>query len=180
MKREYSQQAIARAKDIKLLLLDVDGVLTDGSLLYSSSGEESKAFNTQDGFGIRLLQEAGIDVGIITAKKSAMVQRRATELKMRFIYQGCGNKNIAFTEIMKISGLQPVQIAYMGDDWLDLPLLQQVGLAVTPANGVDEVRDIAHYVTELHGGLGAVRDCCNLILEAQNLITDLLQKYTMR
>ncbi|MBW2660311.1 MAG: HAD hydrolase family protein [Deltaproteobacteria bacterium] len=180
MKKEYNQQAIARAQEIKLLLLDVDGVLTDGSLLYSNSGEESKPFNTQDGFGIRLLQEAGIETGIITARKSELVKRRATELKMRYIYQGNSNKNIAFTEIIKSSGLKPFQIAYMGDDWLDLVLLQQVGLAVTPANGVTEVKDIVHYVTDLPGGLGAVRDCCNLILTAQNLLTDLLQKYKMR
>lgn len=180
MKKEYSQQAMARAKEIKLLLLDVDGVLTDGSLLYSSSGEESKPFNTQDGFGIRLLQEAGIYVGIITARKSELVQRRATELKMRYIYQGNSKKNIAFTEILKSSGLKPFQVAYMGDDWLDLIILQQVGLAVTPANGVDEIKEIVHYITEQPGGLGAVRDCCNLILESQNMLTKLLQKYTMR
>jgi len=180
MKNENRQQAMKRARSIKLLLLDVDGVLTDGSLLYSNSGEESKPFNTQDGFGIRLLQEAGIDVGVITARKSKLVERRATELKMRYIYQGCGDKNIAFMEIIKNSGLKPFEIAYMGDDWLDLILLQQVGLAVTPSNGVVEVKEIAHFVTDIPGGHGAVRDCCNLILESQNLLTDLLQKYKMR
>ncbi len=174
------KQALARAKEIKLLLLDVDGVLTDGTLVYTGTNEESKSFHTQDGFGIRLLQEVGIRVGVITARKSIVVQRRGTELKMDYIYQGIVNKITAFNEIVESSGLKPSEIAYMGDDWLDLTILQQVGLAVAPANGVPEVKEVAHYITELPGGHGAVRDCCNFILEAQNLHTDLLQKYTIR
>jgi len=174
------KRALARAKDIKLLLLDVDGVLTDGTLLYSGSGEESKAFNTQDGFGLRLLREAGVELGIITARKSEVVARRAQELKMHHIFQGVGNKNEAFKEVMQLSGLKPFQIAYMGDDWLDLVLLQQVGLAITPANGVREVKEIAHFVTGRPGGAGAVRDACDLIIEAKNLAVELLQKYKNR
>lgn len=174
------QRALAKAKEIRLLLLDVDGVLTNGNLLYSGNSEESKSFNTQDGFGIRLLHEAGIDVGIITARKSEVVARRAGELKMRFIYQGMANKQEAFKEIMKASGLRPFEVAYMGDDWLDLVLLQQVGLAIAPANGVREVKETAHFVTERAGGAGAVRDACDLILEAKNLIAELLQKYLNR
>ncbi|MGB3224972.1 MAG: HAD hydrolase family protein [Desulforhopalus sp.] len=174
------KRALAKAKDIKILLLDVDGVLTDGNLLYSGSGEESKAFNTQDGFGLRLLREAGVEVGVITARKSEVVARRANELKMQYIYQGVRNKNDAFKEIMKVSGLKPYQIAYMGDDWLDLTLLQQVGLAIVPANGVREVKDIAHFITERSGGAGAVRDACDLIIESKNLLMELLQKYKNR
>lgn len=172
--------AIARAKNIRLLLLDVDGVLTDGTLLYTGQAGESKAFNTQDGFGIRLLGEAGIDTGIITARTSEVVARRAAELKMRYIYQGMPSKSEAFKEIGNLSGLRPFQIAYMGDDWLDLVLLQQVGLAIAPANGVAEVKDIAHFVTTRPGGGGAVRDACDLLLEAQNLVAGLLQKYRNR
>jgi 3-deoxy-D-manno-octulosonate 8-phosphate phosphatase (KDO 8-P phosphatase) len=174
------KRALARAKEIKLLLLDVDGVLTDGNLLYSGSGEESKAFNTQDGFGLRLLREAGIQVGVITARKSAVVARRATELKMHYIYQGIQNKNDAFKEVVKASGLKPYQIAYMGDDWLDLVLLQQVGLAIVPANGAQEVKEIAHFITKRSGGAGAVRDACDLIIEGKNLLMELLQKYKNR
>lgn len=173
-------RAIARAKTVRLLLLDVDGVLTDGSLLYTGSSEESKAFNTQDGFGLRLLQEAGIDVGIITARKSEVVARRAAELKLRYIFQGMPNKNEAFKEIVRVSGLLPFEISYMGDDWLDLPLLQQVGLALAPANAVREVKDVVHFVTFRNGGEGAVRDVCDLILEAKNLTAELLQKYKNR
>jgi 3-deoxy-D-manno-octulosonate 8-phosphate phosphatase (KDO 8-P phosphatase) len=176
----YRLRALARAKEIKLLLLDVDGVLTDGNLLYSGSGEESKSFNTQDGFGLRLLGEAGIDVGVITARKSEVVARRAAELKMRYIYQGVASKNDAFRDVMKVAGLKPYQIAYMGDDWLDLVLLQQVGLAIAPANGVREVKAVAHFITERPGGGGAVRDGCDLIIEAQNLLQELLQKYKNR
>ena len=172
--------ALAKAKEIKLLLLDVDGVLTDGNLIYSGDGGESKAFNTQDGFGLRLLREAGIEVGVITSRKSNIVARRAEELKMHYIFQGVSNKNQALQEVMKVSGLKPFQIAYMGDDWLDLVLLQQVGLAIAPANGVKQVKEIAHFITERPGGSGAVRDACDLIIEAKNLVMELLQKYKNR
>lgn len=171
------QRVFARAKEIRLLLLDVDGVLTDGSLHYSSDSAESKAFNTQDGFGIRLLQEAGIEVGVITARQSEVVARRAGELQMRYIYQGRRNKKEAFKEILQASGCRPFQVAYMGDDWLDLVLLQQVGLALAPANAVREVKETAHFVTARAGGAGAVREACDLILEAQNLLGGLLRKY---
>ncbi len=99
---------------------------------------------------------------------------------MHYIYQGVANKNDAFKEVMKVSGLKPYQIAYMGDDWLDLVLLQQVGLAIAPANGVREVKAIAHFITERPGGAGAVRDACDLIIEAKNLALELLQKYKNR
>jgi 3-deoxy-D-manno-octulosonate 8-phosphate phosphatase (KDO 8-P phosphatase) len=174
------RRALAKAKDIRLLLLDVDGVLTNGSLLYTGDSEESKAFNTQDGFGLRLLREAGIDVGLITARKSAVVARRADELKIRYVYQGIPNKNEALKDIMKVSGLRPFEIAYMGDDWLDLVLLRQVGLAIAPANAVREVQEVAHFITERMGGEGAVRDACDLILEARNAVAELLQKYLVR
>ena len=173
-------RALAKAKEIKLLLLDVDGVLTDGTLLYSGSGEESKSFNTQDGFGLRLLGEAGVEVGVITARQSEVVARRAKELNMRYIYQGIGNKNEAFKEIIRVSGLKPFQIAYMGDDWLDLALLQQVGLALAPANAVAEVQVAAHYVTPSTGGRGAVREACNLILTSQDKLAKLLAEYQQR
>ncbi len=171
------QRVFARAKEIRLLLLDVDGVLTDGTLHYSGASGESKSFHTQDGFGIRLLQEAGIDVGVITARQSEVVARRAGELRMRYIYQGMRNKKEALKEILQVSGYRPFQVAYMGDDWLDLVLLQQVGFAIAPANAVREVKEVAHFVTERAGGSGAVRDACDLILEAKNLMADLLRKY---
>ncbi len=174
---EEWKRAIARAANVKLLLLDVDGVLTDGHLYYSNGGEETKTFNTQDGFGLRVLQDNGIDVGVITARKSEIVARRGNELKMRYLYQGAPNKLTAFQEISKKSGLKPFEIAYMGDDWLDLVLLNRVGLALAPANAVAEVKDVAHYITNQDGGAGAVREVCDLILKSKGLFEISLQKY---
>ncbi len=180
MKPQLDPVLAEKAKHIKVLLLDVDGVLTDGTLLYSSSGEEFKAFNTLDGFGITLLRESGIETGIITARESVMVSRRATELKMAHVYQGARNKSEPFRRILKEQGLKPFEIAYMGDDWLDLPLLTKVGLAISPANGADEVKERVHYVTPRSGGQGAVRDACMLILEAQDKLDQLLEDYCRR
>jgi 3-deoxy-D-manno-octulosonate 8-phosphate phosphatase (KDO 8-P phosphatase) len=174
------ETVLAKAKEVKLLLLDVDGVLTDGTLIFSNNGTESKAFNTQDGFGIRLLQEAGIDVGVITARKSTAVTQRAENLKMRYVYQGESNKLTAYSAILKDSGLKPVEIAYMGDDWLDLILLKRVGFAAAPANGAAEVKEIAHYTTVQDGGNGAVREICDLILRSKGLHRSLLKSYMNR
>ncbi len=177
---ELDPRISARAGHIKLLLLDVDGVMTNGTLLFSPEGEESKGFNTQDGFGIRLLQEAGIDVGVITARSSAAVSARCTNLKMRYVYQGKNNKLEAYNSILRDSGLKPFQIAYMGDDWLDLILLKRVGFAAAPANAVVEVRQEVHYTTLRHGGDGAVREVCDLILQAKGVHQQLLQTYMNR
>lgn len=172
--------ALAKARDIKLLLLDVDGVLTDGRLLYSEGNSESKSFHTQDGFGLRLLREGGVDTGIITARNSVVVARRAAELQMKHIYQGAGNKDLAFREILSTTGLKPYQVAYMGDDWLDLVVLQLAGLAIAPANAVQEVKETVHFVTSQPGGHGAVREACALILEGHEQLAALLQKYRSR
>jgi 3-deoxy-D-manno-octulosonate 8-phosphate phosphatase (KDO 8-P phosphatase) len=171
------RNCLPRAKEIKLLLLDVDGVLTDGSIVYGNSGTELKAFNIKDGFGIRLLREAGVEVGIVTARRSEAVERRAQDLKLAHLYQGVGNKIEAFAEILASQKLTPQQIAYMGDDWLDLPLLSRVGLAVTVADGVAEVKAVAHYVTRQAGGRGAVREVCELIIEAKEKREELLTRY---
>ena len=176
--RGYAWRAcLPRAKDIRLLLLDVDGVLTDGSIVYGNSGTELKAFNIKDGFGIRLLREAEVEVGIITARRSEAVERRAQDLKLAHLYQGVGNKIEAFSEILATRNLAPRQVAYMGDDWLDLPLLGRVGLAATVADAVAEVKAVAHYVTRQAGGRGAVRELCELIIEAKGLREELLARY---
>jgi 3-deoxy-D-manno-octulosonate 8-phosphate phosphatase (KDO 8-P phosphatase) len=174
------QATLSKAKDIKLLLLDVDGVLTDGSLIYSQEGKESKAFNTQDGFGLRMLQDAGVDVGIITARSSEALERRSRDLKIAHLYQGAANKLVAYKEITKTTGLKPFQIAYMGDDWLDMVLLKRVGLAVAPANAVREVQEMVHYTTEQSGGHGAVRELCDLILEGMGKHQEILRQYMNR
>jgi 3-deoxy-D-manno-octulosonate 8-phosphate phosphatase (KDO 8-P phosphatase) len=176
--RGYAWRAsLPRAKEIQLLLLDVDGVLTDGSIVYGNGGAELKGFNIKDGFGIRLLREAGVEVGIITARRSEAVERRAQDLKLAHLYQGVGNKIEAFAEILAAQKLIPQQVAYMGDDWLDLPLLSRVGLAVTVADGVAEVKAVAHYVTREAGGRGAVRELCELIIEAKGQREELLARY---
>lgn len=185
--REAAQSTIAgscdpvileKAKNIRLLLLDVDGVLTDGTLFYGEEGECYKPFNTQDGFGIKLLQEAEIEVGIITARESEMVRRLGEELKLDHLYQGYRKKLEAYRQILKSSGYKPFEIAYMGDDWLDLPVLQLAGLSISPADGVEEVKAMVNYVTPRGGGKGAVRDACNLLLSAQGKYDRLLRQYS--
>lgn len=177
---EAWQATLPKAKGIRLLLLDVDGVLTDGNLIYSHEGKESKAFNTQDGFGLRMLQDAGVEVGIITARSSEALIRRSEDLKITHLYQGAKNKLDAYKEIIKKTGLKPFEIAYMGDDWLDMVLLKRVGLAAAPANAVKEVREMAHYTSEQSGGHGAVRELCDLILEAQGRHKEFFQLYMNR
>ncbi len=171
------KEALPRARNIKILLLDVDGVLTDGNIIYTQDGGESKKFNTQDGFGLRILQNAGIEVGIITARSSEAVRRRAADLKLTHVFQGSNNKAVAYEQILEKTGLKPEQTAYMGDDWLDLTLLCRVGLALAPANAVFEVKQRAHYVTSKPGGAGAVREACELLLEAAGKLNPILKKY---
>lgn len=166
-----------KAEQLRLLLLDVDGVLTDGSLLYSENGVETKSFNTQDGLGIRLVQKAGVDVGIITARNSELVRRRSRELGMKYICQGIGNKFDSYKEIIRQADLKPYQVCYMGDDWIDLALLSRVGLAACPANSVLEVQDICHFITRRSGGNGAVREVCDLIIRAKGAYATLLQQF---
>jgi 3-deoxy-D-manno-octulosonate 8-phosphate phosphatase (KDO 8-P phosphatase) len=165
------------AKEIRLLLLDVDGILTDGSVVYAQSGSELKSFSTKDGFGIRLLQECGVEVGLITARSSEAVERRAENLKLAHVYQGVSSKIEVFARILAEQKLIPSQVAYMGDDWLDLPLLSRVGLAATVADAVAEVKAVVHFVTRREGGRGAVREVCDLIIEAKGLREEMLGRY---
>jgi 3-deoxy-D-manno-octulosonate 8-phosphate phosphatase (KDO 8-P phosphatase) len=178
--QSLDERLIARAKQVRLLLLDVDGVLTDGTLIISSQGSESKGFNTQDGFGIRLLQEAGIDVGVITARRSTVVMTRCEDLKMKYVYQGSNDKLQAYNDILQKSGAKPFEVGYMGDDWLDLILLKRVGFAAAPANAVSEVKEAVHHTTSQRGGSGAVREICDLILQAKGVHQQLLQSYMNR
>ncbi len=157
-----------RAAAIRLLVLDVDGVLTDGKLLFDSGGNELKTFNTRDGFGMKALQQSGIDVGIITARTSTAVTRRMQQLGIEHVYQGCENKLDAFLQILAVTGLDARQVCYAGDDWIDLPILVRAGLAVAVADAEARVKENAHWVTQQRGGEGAVREICNLILTAQD------------
>lgn len=169
--------ALPCARVVRLLLLDVDGVLTDGSITYISGGGEAKTFNTQDGLGIRLLQESGVAVGIITARSSEAVERRARDLQFAHVFQGKQDKLTVYEGILKDTGLRPPQTAYMGDDLMDLPILNRVGFAAAPANAVAEIRQRVHYTTEHAGGKGAVREVCDLILEAQGNLARMRAKF---
>jgi 3-deoxy-D-manno-octulosonate 8-phosphate phosphatase (KDO 8-P phosphatase) len=172
------KNCLERAARIKLLLLDVDGVLTDSTIVYGPEGSEMKAFSTRDGLGIRLLREAGVETGLITARSSTAVQRRAEDLKLRHVYQGVGKKIEALTKILATENLGPEEVAYMGDDWLDLPVMLKVGLAAAVADARPEVRAVAHYVTIQPGGRGAVRELCELIIEGRGQWERLLAAYT--
>jgi 3-deoxy-D-manno-octulosonate 8-phosphate phosphatase (KDO 8-P phosphatase) len=172
---EKFPQAFERAQEIKLLVLDVDGVLTDGSLFISPDGvEHLKVFNSLDGHGIKLLRTAGIHVAIITGRNSPMVKMRAQALGIEHLYMGVDEKGHTLTELLKKLHLTANDCAAMGDDWPDLSILTKVRLALAPANAHQEIKMIAHYVCEFSGGQGAVREICDLILQSQNFYQSLL------
>jgi len=171
------RSCLPRAKGLKLLLLDVDGVLTDGTITYTHEGNEIKSFHTRDGFGLKMLMDSGVEVGLITARESEAVSRRVRDLGIRYAYQNARNKLEVFEELLQKLGLQPSEVGYMGDDWLDLPVLVRVGFAATVADGAPEVRQVAHYITKSKGGSGAVREVCDLIMEARGTAATMLKKY---
>jgi len=166
-----------RAIPIKIFLLDVDGVLTDGKLYFSNSGDELKAFNIQDGLGIKFLQRHGITVGIVTGKRSQLVANRARDLGIEIVLQGREDKLVAIREIITDLDMQLSEVAYMGDDLPDLSAISAVGLGMSVANGVREVKKAAHWISQYEGGQGAVREACELILNAQGKWEGLLQDY---
>ena len=168
---------LRRAAAIKILILDVDGVLTDGSLTYGADGEVTKTFNVLDGLGIELLQKSGVAVAIISARSSPVVLRRAADLKIVHVYQGTHDKRIAFAALLAATGVSAAQCGYIGDDVIDLPLLRAVGFAVTVPSGHAEVQHRAHYVTRANGGRGAVREVCDLVLRAQGTYDAALAPY---
>ena len=172
-----SQAIITAAKNIKLLLLDVDGVLTDGKLYYGNSGEELKAFNIQDGLGIKLLQQGGIQVGIITGRVSTLLQRRADELGINPVIQGREDKLIALRELLESKNLGLHQIAFMGDDLPDLSAINSVGLGITVANASSTLAAKADWQTLRSGGDGAVREAAEMILKAQGKFDTLVERF---
>jgi len=156
-----------RASKIRMLVLDVDGVLTDGKLYFDHAGNEMKAFNSRDGMGMKALQRVGIEVAVITGRKSEAVAQRMAQLGIQYVYQGREDKLEAFLELLKVTGLDPQQVCFAGDDWIDLPVLLRAGLAVSVADAEERVKQQAHWITRRNGGDGAVREICNLILAAQ-------------
>jgi 3-deoxy-D-manno-octulosonate 8-phosphate phosphatase (KDO 8-P phosphatase) len=166
-----------RAARIRLLLMDCDGVLTDGRITLLSDGDEEKSFHTRDGHGIVLLHRAGLRSGIISGRTSTLVERRARELGMAFVKQGTWDKIKEFEEVLREAGAEEEEVAFIGDDVTDIPLMQRSELAVAVADASEETRMAAHYVTQLPGGFGAVREVCEIILKAQGHWADLMQRY---
>ena len=167
----------ARASRIKLLLLDVDGVLTDGRLYFSNQGDEFKTFSTLDGHGIKMLQKSGVKVGIITGRTSNLVVKRAGDLGIQILIQGREDKWDALQEILHEHPIALDEIAFMGDDWPDLTVMCRVGLALTPANGHNSVVERSHWQSQARGGEGAVREACDMLMRAQNTFDAILKPY---
>jgi 3-deoxy-D-manno-octulosonate 8-phosphate phosphatase (KDO 8-P phosphatase) len=162
-----SAAAVERAAQVRLMIFDVDGVLTDGGLYYGPEGEIFKRFNALDGHGIKLLQQSGVATALITARQSEIVVQRAAALGITHIYQGAHDKRAVFEQLAAKLGIAVGQCGFIGDDVIDLPILIRVGFAASVAGGHAEVRRRAHYVTRSEGGRGAVREICDLILHAQ-------------
>jgi 3-deoxy-D-manno-octulosonate 8-phosphate phosphatase (KDO 8-P phosphatase) len=161
------QEILERAKKIKLLLLDCDGVLTDGRIYLTAAGEEIKTFDVKDGQGIALLHKAGVESGIISGRISMAAEHRASELGMKFVYQGVADKAACLTEILSKSGCVAAEVCFVGDDIGDLPVMDMAGLAVAVSDAVKPVKKAAHLVTKKKGGRGAVREVCDLLFDCR-------------
>ena len=157
-----------KAKKIKCMICDIDGVLTDGLVYIDNHANELKAFNIQDGLGLKLLMAAGIEVAVITGSQNAVIDHRMKQLGIQHYFTGQINKQTAFQTLKERLHLENEAFAYVGDDLPDLPIMKQVGLSVAVSNAMRQVKEIASWSTELHGGRGAVREACDLILHAQN------------
>ncbi len=168
---------LKRASRIRLLISDVDGVMTDGSITYTEEGIEIKSFSVMDGLGIKLLLEAGVEFCILTSRTSKATEGRARELGIERIHQGVKDKVAVYNEIISEMGLGEHEVAYIGDDLVDLPVLTRVGLAITVPNGARQLRDYCHYCTKASGGKGAVREVAELILKGKNLWSQVLNRF---
>ena len=171
------EEFYARAKLIKLIVFDVDGVLTDGSLYLGDDGQEYKAFNSLDGHGMKMLKRSGVELAIITGRTSRVVAQRAVNLGIAHLYQGVEDKLAAWQDLLGKLGLEAEACAFMGDDVIDLPAMRRSGLAISVPAAPAAVRQRAHYVTSQGGGRGAVREVCELIMQAQGTLDAQLAPY---
>jgi 3-deoxy-D-manno-octulosonate 8-phosphate phosphatase (KDO 8-P phosphatase) len=169
--------AVKKAEKLKLLILDVDGVLTDGKLFFDNLGNEYKSFHARDGHGIKLLRQTGVEVAVISGRKSKSVALRMKNLGIEHVYQGHENKLAAFNELIEKTGITPEQAAHVGDDLLDLPIMTRVGLAIAVSDANFAVRQRADWCTTLAGGHGAVREVCDFIMHAQGRFDEILNAY---
>ena len=171
------QKILEKAKTIELVILDVDGVMTDGSLFMGDDGQEYKAFNSLDGHGLRMLQDSGMTVAIITGRKSDVVNHRMNDLGITTIYQGYRDKTPAYEALLKEKNISHEKVAYVGDDVVDLPVMSRVGFAIAVQNAHPFVKKHSDWVTEASGGRGAVREICELFLSSKDLLDDKLESY---
>ncbi|MDP2755548.1 MAG: 3-deoxy-manno-octulosonate-8-phosphatase KdsC [Nitrospirota bacterium] len=178
MKNITERELLKIARNIKFLILDVDGVLTDGSIILDNKGNEFKSFHVRDGHGIKMLMRAGLKVALITGRYSKVVDRRAHELGITEVFQKCRDKRIAYSQLAEKYSLKDNEIAYIGDDIVDIPLLKKAGLSVAVADAGEEVKTFAKMVTKNGGGRGAVREVCDFILKAKGLWQDIINGYS--
>ncbi|MBI1422713.1 MAG: 3-deoxy-manno-octulosonate-8-phosphatase KdsC [Gammaproteobacteria bacterium] len=171
------QDVLEKAAHIKLVVFDVDGVLTDGSLFFGDDGQEYKAFYSRDGLGMKLLQQTGVEIGVITARNSQVVEHRMRNLGIENVYQGKLNKLDAFHHLLDKLGVAPQQTAYAGDDVVDLPVMKAAGLAIAVQDAHPFVKQHAHWITQHAGGRGAARDVCELIMQAQGTLDAQLKSF---
>ncbi|RRQ21226.1 3-deoxy-manno-octulosonate-8-phosphatase KdsC [Thiohalobacter thiocyanaticus] len=176
-KTDIMQDIIEKAANIKLVIFDVDGVLTDGSLFYGDDGQEYKAFNSRDGHGIKMLKKYDVEIGIITGRTSQVVEHRVRNLGITHVYQGQLDKLPAFEELIARLDVNPEQCAYVGDDVVDLPIMSRVGLAIAVQDAHPFVKKHAHWITPSGGGRGAARDVCELLIEARGKLEQELESY---
>ena len=169
--------ALARARTVKLAVFDVDGVLTDGRLYMNDAGEEIKAFHTLDGHGLKMLHSTGVELAIISGRSAKSVELRARNLGFAYLYQGVEDKLAKFTELMRTLHIDAAATAFMGDDVVDLSCMRRAGFAISVPGAPAIVRRHAHYVAAAHGGRGAVREACELIMQAQGTLDGVLAKY---
>ncbi len=169
----------SRLSHIKLLLLDVDGVLTDGSITYSDSGDQIKTFNSKDGFGLRLLMDSGIGVGIITGRQSKALKFRCENLGITLLFDGIKDKSKALDKISAQTGITPEQMAFVGDDLMDLAVMKRVGVSFCVSDACEDVKGHSDFITFNKGGHGAVREICETILKAKHLWDAILNKYLL-
>ncbi len=168
---------LTKAAQIELVIFDVDGVLTDGRLYLGNDGNEFKAFHIRDGHGIKMLLEGGVEVAIISGRHAASVERRLSDLGIRYAYLGVNDKLVVFHSLLARLGFAAEQVAYVGDDLIDLPVMTQVGLAIAVQDADPFVKQHAHWQTPSAGGRGAVRDVCELLLEARGQLANLRSRY---
>jgi 3-deoxy-D-manno-octulosonate 8-phosphate phosphatase (KDO 8-P phosphatase) len=164
--KEVAQQVLQRARGIRLMIFDVDGVLTDGTLWYGPAGEALKAFNAHDGHGIKLLAAGGVRIALLSGRRSKAVSVRARELGIREVHQGVDDKLVVFTKLLRKHRLNADAAGFMGDELVDLPVLERCGFACAPPEAPEAVRSRVHYVTEAPAGRGAVRELCDLVVRA--------------